>query len=244
VWYVFEGDYLTTSSAALNMDQHQPIDLARQARAAQIVKRVKQIYNFGVRANRHLEKKPHLTDFVAQQRLGGDSVRKAQRFAKAYSLTELDRFCSLRKPDKMPLSWRHATELAKVDDRRARRMLEIRAAKEGWTGTELAQAIRLHAGKQQGYGGRKVKGPASAELLLQQLVTETERWNRRFREIWAPGGQLKLAGLTDRRGRDHAAQARALTKRGCKALAIMQEAAGQAKADLRGLGQRVARTAR
>jgi hypothetical protein len=218
------------------MDQHQPIDLARQARAAQTVKRVKQIYNLGVRANRHLQKNPSLMDFVARQNLGGDSIRKARRFAEAYSPAELEHFCALRTPDGRPLGWRHAVELAHVDDRRTRRMLETRAAKAGWTGTQLAHAIRLHTGKQQGYGGRKVKGPASAGLLLQQLVSETERWNRRLREIWAPGGQLKLAGLADRRGRDQAGQVRALVKRGCKALAAMQEAAGAAEAELRQLG--------
>ena len=118
-------------------------------------------------------------------------------------------------------------------------MLQTRASQEGWTAAQLTQAIQLYAGRKQGYGGRKVKGPASAELLLQQLVVETERWNHRYEQVWAPGGQLALSDLADCQGKGHGAHLDALVKRGHEALGAMRRAAAQAAKELKQLERRL-----
>lgn len=221
------------------MAKDQPADVAHQARVAKMVKRVRQIHAMGVRAIRYLEKHASLTGFNAQPNVGPDAVRKARLFAEQFSTKELDEFCSLRTPDGMPLGWRHGAELARIGDRGLRKQLQKQAVEEGWTGDQLVQARKLHTGQRRSYAGRKVKGPASGELLLQQLVDETERWNKRYRQTWAPGGQLKLEDLTGRRRNGQAAHVKLLVGRARQALADMRAATEQADLDLRRLEWRL-----
>jgi hypothetical protein len=88
------------------MNNEGTTNLAREVRAARIVKRVREIHALGMRAMKHLQRNPSLTDFAAGQKLSADSVRKARRFAEQYTPAELQHFCDLRGPDGTPLTWR------------------------------------------------------------------------------------------------------------------------------------------
>lgn len=229
MWYAFKGDF-THNSAVLDMDKANPSNLARQSRVEQIIERARQIYEIGVQAKKHLKKNPHLTEFGKKQTIGPDAVCKAWLLAREYRRADLQKFLKRRTPDGMPLTWRHAVELARVKDRRTREMLQRRAADEGWTQSQLVQARQLQTGINRGYAGRKVKGPASVELVLQQLAAETLTWSHKWEQIWSP--RLRAGSLFDHRRTTDGAQVQALLKRSRVALTEMQKGVEQAEKHL------------
>lgn len=231
-WYAFEGNYPEYFSEPFMADEPLP-DPARDARAANTTAKVVEFHKLGKRAAAYLKKNPGwqaFKDFAQQEQIGIDTVRKARRFYAEFGAEDLEDFCRLRNAAGMPLGWSHAVQLIRVKDASLRRRLLEQTLEQNLTQIELGELITEQLSERHSAGGRKLKRPASAEALLQQLISETEKWCRRCEQVWTAGQELNLADAADRRGKKQAARLKEQTKRARLALAGMAKAVKQAQA--------------
>lgn len=117
-------------------------------------------------------------ELAAELKTSEANVQKAWQFAKDYSDDEFDELCELRTADGKPISWGHVTKLLSVTDKRSRRALQRRAAKEGWSARALEREIRRKQPEKRSHGGGKLAKPTSRDELLREVLAKCEQWRR------------------------------------------------------------------
>jgi len=231
--------------------------IAREARATQIIKRLRRYYALGQKVEKYLKKhddRHALTALANRHGMTNDFMRKARQFARVYSPSALNNLCRHRKPlpDGLPLNWAYVLQLIRLRDAEKRNRLQQQAVDEGWTAPAMGAVVReilvtstskKLAGKSRG-GGRRFKRTGSPEALLSQLIIEAEFWNRRFEKGWTVNGHLDLDGLTRQAGKRTAGKLPDRLRRAREALTRLQEAAGQAAVDLQKLERHLKRAKR
>ena len=150
-------------------------DPAIEAKAQQIVARIRDRYRIGQKA---AQGKMPLADFAAKVGLSEHTVRRLRRFAMAYSEVELDELCRLRRPNGLPLHVGFVAYLLIVSDKKERAKLQQRAAREGWGAAQLAAAVPKKFRGQSPHG-RPMKQPSSPTAGLRQVSEEADRLCRR-----------------------------------------------------------------
>lgn len=114
---------------------------------------------------------------------------KARAFAAAYTDAELEELIKLRtlsddKRNSGLLSWTHVVQLLSVEDKKTRRVLQERVAREGLTVQALADLIQDHFGGKRRGGGRPLARPVSASAGLRQLQSVSGQWLKRQQQVW------------------------------------------------------------
>ena len=180
-----------------------------------------------------------LTDFANRKRKVPDTLRKAKLFAEKYSEADLEELCELRNSDGLPLNWGHIIHFLRIGNPSKRKRLEGEASEKGWTQQELAVAVAETNGEKRSGGGRKMKRPADPEGILQQLLSETRQWNRRFDEIWTNAGHLVLDELIDHRDGDRVRRIRAKLSEAERGLKTMAKTAASAAKDIQRISRRM-----
>jgi hypothetical protein len=113
-------------------------------------------------------------------------IRFALRFVRAFSREDLERLCALVLPTGEPLTWSHVRALLAVNDASRRQDLLRRTAEEGWSCTELAQAIVRREDRPAGdKRGRPPRVPKDFDGAVAQQQESAEQWDRRYTRVWA-----------------------------------------------------------
>ena len=122
-------------------------------------------------------------EFAARKGLSIYSIYKARVFAEAYSPSDLNRLCKLRRADGLALTFAHVnilTILAKSE----RRAFEIQIATHNWTPVRAHAELKMRrSSKARHWGGRPVKLPESPEEVLHQVIESAEAWTRKHHEL-------------------------------------------------------------
>ncbi len=153
--------------------------MATDAKAAQMVERLRHRYEIGQEANLT---QLSIEEFAAKEGLSSHTVRKLKRFANAYSPEDLNEFCQLRRPNGLPLHFGYVNYLLVVADKVERQKLQQRLAREGWSATELAGRLpRKFRGASP--HGRPMKKPATLAAGLEKAAEEAIRLTRRVQVV-------------------------------------------------------------
>ena len=163
---------------------------AIEAKATRIVQRLRDRHRLGQSANRS---KSSVEVLAARHGLSQTMLRKLKRFATAYSLADLEKFCKLRRPNGLPLHIGFIGVLLIVSDKNEREKLQKQAARGGWSAAQLAAAVPKKYRTANPHG-RKMKQPETAADGLRLLTAEADRLCRRIRVAAA------LKGLAGKRG--------------------------------------------
>lgn len=133
-------------------------------------------------------------------------LHQRRRFAFLFTDNDLERLCQ----HETPLSWSTVKWLLRVDDRKERRQLEQRAARNGWTATELKAERRrwkeiFHA------GGRPPKLPETFPTGLEAVADAVRRRQLLIGHVLSCenslSGQRQLSSTQERRQRNRATEA-------------------------------------
>ncbi len=160
----------------------QTSDPIIEARAQKSVENLRIHYERGLRANQEHERWQR-NDLATRFRTNPNTLRKERHFARTYRQAEFDELVKLRRPDGKALHWGHVLYLITVRRKRERERLQRKAAKQNWSAAELYAAIRDHRPDDAGSGGRPIKVPQTNIAKLQLLITEGERWLRKYEAI-------------------------------------------------------------
>jgi len=108
--------------------------------------------------------------------------KECRRFARVYTSEELEELLKLRsKKHGTPLGWGIVRKLMAVEDKKIRRKLELRAAKESWSVRQTEAIIRERVFKtKRSKGARPVVEPKNLTELLQRLEIHTGESQRRL----------------------------------------------------------------
>ena len=147
-----------------------------KAKAERIVDRIQQHYALGREANTAQDKKRITTkQFARNRRTDPGALRRWKRFARLYSVEQLDELCALRRPDQLPLHSGYINYLSSIPSPARRRKFAVMAAKNGWSSARLHREIRQTEGRPAGHG-RKVGLPANLREGLHRLASEGRLW--------------------------------------------------------------------
>jgi hypothetical protein len=162
------------------------------------------------------------------------TVRAARRFASRYTGPQLEELCGLHGPDGLPLGLAHVKVLAQVRDKRRRRALQRRAAKEGWGVKRLRREVQAAAGAKRSKGRSRLRGEDSARDALEQSREFAEDWLRRTGILLGIKGE-RVEEHVDELMADDSGRARDLVARLLGQLEEVEEAARSAGVELRRL---------
>lgn len=122
-------------------------------------------------------------EFAAKQGLSVYSIYKTRVFAEAYSPSDLNRLCKLRRADGLALTFAHVNILT-ILPRSERPAFERKIAEHNWTPARAHTEVKaIYHDKSRAWGGRPVKLPESPEEVLHQVIESAEAWTRKHREL-------------------------------------------------------------
>lgn len=153
-----------------------------EARAQKSVDNLRIHYERGLKANQDRERWSP-SELATRLRTNPNTLRKERLFARKYTQRDFDKLVKLRRPDGMALHWGHVLCLITVRLKKDRNRLQQKAAKLNWSAAELYAAIRDNRPDDAGRGGRPIKVPQTTTAKLQLLITEGERWLRKYQAI-------------------------------------------------------------
>jgi hypothetical protein len=165
---------------------------AHDAKVERMVRTIRDYYALGCKAELRTEG-TSIKEFAEEHGIGEMTMRQARAFARSYNTKDLDRLCSLRRPNGLPLQWGYIPYLLTVKDRQARADLQRRAARESWSAPELYAEIRLRWAKREpkSDAGRPVKTPKSPTKCLLQIVADGKPWIHRCQQIEKALGTMR-----------------------------------------------------
>lgn len=157
------------------MPRKANLDPATEAKATQMVEKLRHHYDLGQRA---LRSEMSTKDFAEANGVNENTLRKIKAFANAYSPPEVNELLALRRPNGLPLHWGFLPILLVIDDPAQRKKMAERAARHGWTSPELHAEIPKKYRTKNAHG-RSMKKPTTPEAGLKQLMAEAQMWIRR-----------------------------------------------------------------
>jgi hypothetical protein len=102
-------------------------------------------------------------------------------FAK-YDRSEVKWLCNTDNTDGFRLTWTHVRHLLSVDD--AERIgFQSDCINAEWSSKELHRAIKEYRGHKSA-GGKPFDRPKTLDAGLRQIITESNTWIRRHRQVW------------------------------------------------------------
>lgn|GEM_PF-3180423 len=163
----------------------QKIAKTNKKKVEQALAKLREFYELGrevLEADEHNPLKKEYSPGVVREialkiGMAHDYAYKARKFAGTYSKCEFRELCSLRRPDGLPLGCRHVIALLRIPEKRRRKSLQSRAAKEGMSVRELSREISQQMGIDND-AGRKPKSPITVDEALMQVIAMSRRWNR------------------------------------------------------------------
>jgi len=84
-----------------------------------MIANLRRLYELGRQARSDQNSLP-IEQFAAAQGLSPHTLRKARAFAREYSPEDLDKLCSLRRPNGLPLHFGYVPYLLSIRDKKAR----------------------------------------------------------------------------------------------------------------------------
>jgi hypothetical protein len=112
----------------------------------------------------------------------------AAAFFTTYSEAEYEALTAIRTATGTTLTWTHVVALLGVKDHAKRTKLQTQAARMGWSGEELRQAVMEMLGdsasQRRGNSGRKPVQPKSTQQGLRNLCVGMGDYMRRSEQVW------------------------------------------------------------
>lgn len=124
-------------------------------------------------------------------------TEKARKFVDYYTPKELDWLCELGSDEGSPLKKSHIMGLLNIPDKRKRRTLANRAAKESWSVKRLAAEIRKSLPRRSA-GGRRPPRPKTVDDALVEIERATEKWLRLYEVLQVPDDRDDVGGVSVR----------------------------------------------
>jgi len=152
-----------------------PIDEAKKRQIKKMTDRVREMYRLGIKANTN---RLSTTRFAESNTYPPRVVRQAKQFAEKYSEDQVEWLCGLRRPNGLPLHFKHIIFLLTLDSAKDRRKWAAAAAKHGWSAPTLHQQIKATLKRSTGHG-RSVVVPTSRIEALSQLKRDGDLWAKR-----------------------------------------------------------------
>lgn len=157
----------------------QPISSAER-RAQAIADRLRKNHAIG-RAS--LASRLPTAEFAARKGLSVFSIYKARVFAEAYSPSDLNRLCKLRRADGLALTFGHVNILT-ILSKSERPAFERKIAEHSWTPPRAhAEVKAIYHDKARDWGGRPVKLPADPKDVMHQVRESAKAWTRKHKEL-------------------------------------------------------------
>lgn len=133
-------------------------------------------------------------------------VRKATAFYESFdspngfatNVKTLEDLCAARMLSGQPITWSHIIPLLPMD-REQRGKVLTRIISESLSIRELAQIVKAEfsGGLAPAKGGRPLMRPKTVRAGLRQMISVTDDWLKRNREIWTTGAASVLQELLD-----------------------------------------------
>jgi len=115
--------------------------------------------------------------------IAANTLWTARTFSRVYSRREV-RKLSKPSPTGFKMTWGHVVHLVTFkDDVENRLWFEKHCQENEWSTRELRRQIKDFR-EPKGKGGRKFEHPENVETALRQLIDESQKWDKRFQEVW------------------------------------------------------------